>query len=189
MYDKYQLIPHFKKSCNRFMFKNAQTLNYKRRNIMNKKILTIFALLIVITSISAVSAFDLGDLFGSGENQTTTIDGIDFNIPAGYENHTDEIKDNVSEMFKDEIYNVTGEGYAKGSTGVMIAVLNYADIGISDEDIAAQFLSDTPTTINGVNGSSLTDETGAYIFNYQKDGKLVVISSDSEKTVSEFVIA
>ena len=30
---------------------------------MNKKILTVLALLIVVTSISAVSAFDLGDLF------------------------------------------------------------------------------------------------------------------------------
>ena len=42
---------------------------------MNKKIFTIFALILLVASISAVSAFDLGDLFGSGKNETITIDG------------------------------------------------------------------------------------------------------------------
>lgn len=36
---------------------------------MNKKILAIFALLIVVASVSAVSAFDLGDLFGSNDQK------------------------------------------------------------------------------------------------------------------------
>lgn len=49
---------------------------------MNKKIFTVFALLIVETSISAVSAFDLGNIFGGDE--TVTIGVIDFNIPADY---------------------------------------------------------------------------------------------------------
>lgn len=34
---------------------------------MNKKIISICALLLVVISISAVSAFDLGDLFGTNE--------------------------------------------------------------------------------------------------------------------------
>ena len=46
---------------------------------MNKKILAILALLIVATSIGAVSAFDLSDLFGGAQNETVTIDGVDFN--------------------------------------------------------------------------------------------------------------
>ena len=46
------------------------------RCIINKKILAIFALLIVATSISAVSAFDLGSIFGGDQNETVTIDEL-----------------------------------------------------------------------------------------------------------------
>ncbi len=154
---------------------------------MNKKILAIFALIIVAASMSAVSAFDLGDLFGSGENKTVTIDGIDFNIPAGYENGTDEAAKETGKMFKDVGYNVSTQAYVKDSVGVGLIVVDFKNLGASDDDVAEQFLSDTPTTINGINGSSHTED-GAYIFCYQKDGKLVVVSTDSEKTVAEFVI-
>lgn len=39
---------------------------------MKKKLFAIFALLIVVAGITAVSAFDLGDLMGSSEPQNTT---------------------------------------------------------------------------------------------------------------------
>ena len=75
----------------------------------------------------------------------------------------------------------------KGSTGIVIGVVNYAANGVSDEEIADQFLKDKPTTINGVNGSRYTAD-GGYIFSYQKDGRLIVISTNNEQTVSQFVI-
>lgn len=68
---------------------------------MNKKIFTIFALILLVASISAVSAFDLGDLFGSGKNETITIDGVKFNIPAGYkENQSNTTNNRLNEIKK-----------------------------------------------------------------------------------------
>ena len=58
---------------------------------MNRKFLMLL-ILISIFSITAVSAFSFEDLFGGGENQTVEVDGIEFNVPAGYsENTTEEI--------------------------------------------------------------------------------------------------
>lgn len=67
---------------------------------MNKKIFTIFALILLVASISAVSAFDLGDLFGSGKNETITIDGVKFNIPAGYKEDQSNTTNNRLNEFK-----------------------------------------------------------------------------------------
>ena len=55
---------------------------------MNKKaIFGISLILIAIFAIGSASAFDLGSMFGGGGNETVTIDGIDFNIPAGFNSH------------------------------------------------------------------------------------------------------
>jgi len=68
--------------------------------LMNKKIFTIFALILLVASISAVSAFDLGDLFGSGKNETITLDGVKFNIPAGYKEDQSNTTNNRLNEFK-----------------------------------------------------------------------------------------
>ena len=39
---------------------------------MNKKVFAILTLLIVAASVTAVSAFDLGDLFGAGGSEVKT---------------------------------------------------------------------------------------------------------------------
>ena len=156
---------------------------------MNRKIIAIFALLIVATSISAVSAFDLGDIFGGEENQTATIGGVDFNIPAGYENDTQAVSNHFTKAFENEGYKVDAAGYSKGSTGVVIAVVDYSDFEISDEDIQQDFASEgNTTTINNITGASNIDD-GAYVFSYAKNYKYVLISADNEQTVSEFLIA
>ena len=155
---------------------------------MNKKILAIFALLIVAAGMSAVSAFDLGDIFGGGENQTATVGGVDFNIPAGYENDTQAVNSQFTKLFKDAGYKVDAAGYAKDSTGVVIAVVDYSDYEISDEEIEQEFIGGNTTTINNITSTS-SIEDGAYVFSFAKDNKFVVISTDSEQTVSEFLIA
>ena len=155
---------------------------------MNKRIIAILALLIVAASVSAVSAFDLGDIFGGGENQTATVGGLDFNIPSGYENATQEVDNELAKSFKDAGYKVDAAGYVKDSTGVVIAVVDYSDYEISDEEIEQEFIGGNATTINNITGTS-SIEDGAYVFSYVKDNKFVVISTDSEQTVSEFLIA
>ena len=155
---------------------------------MNRKIIAIFALLIVAAGMSAVSAFDLGDIFGGGENQTATIGGVDFNISAGYENDTQTVSSQFTKAFESAGYKVDAAGYAKGSTGVVIAVVDYSDFEISDEEIQQEFATGgNTTTINNITGASTIDD-GAYVFSYAKDYKYVVISADSEQTVSEFLI-
>ena len=112
---------------------------------------------------------------------------IKFNVPGDYENASAESNTEINKIFKNHDYNVTSQSYVKGSTGIVIGVVNYAANGVSDEEIADQFLKDKPTTINGVNGSRYTAD-GGYIFSYQKDGRLIVISTNNEQTVSQFVI-
>lgn len=113
---------------------------------MNKKIFTVFALLIVVTSISAVSAFDLGDIFGSGD-ETVTIGGIDFNIPADYKEDSKSTF-NMIEEFIDDGYDFDGKVYAKDNTQVGIYVYNYSSLDA--DGILGDFSNET--TINDVGG-------------------------------------
>ena len=130
---------------------------------MNKKIFLICALLIVVTSISTVSAFDLGDLFGTGQNETVTIEGITFNIPAGYkEDSTNTF--NIVEGFIDEGYDFDGKVYAKDNTQVGIYVYNYSSLNV--DDILGDFSNET--TINNVGGFMEFDDND-YVFVYTKD--------------------
>lgn len=149
---------------------------------MNKKIFTVFALLIVVTSISAASAFDLGDIFGSG-NETVTIEGIDFNIPEGYkENSTNTF--NMIEGYIDEGYDFDGKVYAKDNTEVGIYVYNYSSLDA--DDILGNFSNET--TINDVGGFMEFDDNN-YVFVYTKDQCIVMIASNDKNAIGDFIIA
>ena len=149
---------------------------------MNKKIFTVLALLVVVTSISAVSAFDLGDIFGSGD-ETVTIGGIDFNIPAGYkEDSTNTF--NIIEGFIDEGYDFDGKVYAKDNTQVGIYVYNYSSLDA--DDILGNFSNET--TINDVGGFMEFDDND-YVFVYTKDKCIVLIASNDKNVIGDFIIA
>ena len=149
---------------------------------MNKKIFAIFALLIVVTGISAVSAFDLGDIFGGG-NETVTIGGIDFNIPSGYkEDSTNTF--NIIEGFIDEGYDFDGKVYAKDNTEVGIYVYNYSSLDA--DDILGEFSNET--TINDVGGFMEFDDND-HVFVYTKDKCIVLIASNDENVIGDFIIA
>ena len=68
---------------------------------MNKKL---FALLVVaiiaIVSIGAVNAFDLGSLLGGGN--TVTVDGVNFNVPDGFE----EVVRNTTTKYNKTVDNI-----------------------------------------------------------------------------------
>ncbi|MBQ2635873.1 MAG: hypothetical protein IJG09_04105 [Methanobrevibacter sp.] len=149
---------------------------------MNKKILTVFALLIVVTSISAVSAFDLGDIFGGGD-ETVTIEGIDFNIPAGYKEDSTSTF-NIIEQFIDEGYDFDGKVFVKDNTQVGIYVYNYSSLDA--DDILGDFSNET--TINDVGGFMEFDDND-YVFIYSKDKCVVLIASNDKDVIGDFIIA
>lgn len=149
---------------------------------MNKKILTVFALLIVVTSISAVSAFDLGDIFGGGD-ETVTIEGIDFNIPAGYKEDSTSTF-NIIEQFIDEGYDFDGKVFVKDNTQVGIYVYNYSSLDA--DDILGDFSNET--TINDVGGFMEFDDND-YVFVYSKDKCVVLIASNDKDVIGDFIIA
>ena len=150
---------------------------------MNKKIFTVFALLIVVASISVVSAFDLGDLFGTSQNETVTIEGIDFNIPAGYKEDSKSTF-NIIEGFIDEGYDFNGKVYAKDNTQVGIYVYNYSSLDA--DNLLGEFSNET--TINNVGGFMEFDDND-YVFVYTKDKCIVLIASNDQNVIGDFIIA
>ena len=156
---------------------------------MNKKIFAIFALVLVAISITAVSAFDLGGLIGgdsTSEAQNVTLRGIDFTIPAGYD--------------EDEIYAIDGEvnessGVTYTSWGktyenddgdiVSLLVAEYDGVEVDDEMPA--YIGSDKMTVNGVDGYKY-DVDPFYGFTYAMDGKLVIITSNVKDVFDGFVV-
>lgn len=153
---------------------------------MNKKILTVLALLIVVTSISAVSAFDLGDLFGMGDkNETVTIEGIDFNIPAGFKEDSKSTF-NIIEKFIKDGFDLDGKVYTKDNTDVGLFVYNYSSLDLDDNEVVSNFANET--SINNV-GGYLEFEDNENVFVYTKDKCLVMIASNDKNVIGDFLIA
>lgn len=155
---------------------------------MNKKIiLGISLVLIAVMAIGAVSAFDLGSLLGGddAEDQTVTIDGIDFNIPAGFVEDPNEATVNETNEISGITYITNGKLYEKNGTFVALLVADYGKYKVTDE--IAKSVGGDAKTINNVSGYLTTD--GIYkVFNYAKDDKLVVISTTDEDVISDFII-
>lgn len=153
---------------------------------MNKKLLTILALLIVVGSITAVSASGLGDLFVSEKNQTVSVGGLDFNLPADYkEMQPSKNLTNQVAQYNKQGLNLTFKFFAKDSQGIGIGVFN----NLTDSQISQLISSDNnTTTINGINGTLTKDSDGVSIFTYQKDGKVVMITSTQNKDAISKVI-
>ncbi|MBR4448305.1 hypothetical protein [Methanobrevibacter sp.] len=151
---------------------------------MNRKLLLIL-ILISLFSITAVSAFSFDDLFGSGENQTVEVDGIEFNVPAGYsENATQEII-NQQQSVGGVNYVTNGKFYYSGLTTVLLYVASYDGYKVDESIVEA--VGGNATTINGVDGY-LDYGGGYYSFNYPKDDKLVVITTNDKDVIGDFII-
>ena len=151
---------------------------------MNRKFLMLL-ILISIFSITAVSAFSFEDLFGGGENQTVEVDGIEFNVPAGYSENTTQEIINEKQSMGDVDYNTNGKFYYSGPTTVLLYVADYDGYEVDDSIVEA--VGGNSTTINGVDG--FIDYGGGYYnFNYPKDGKLVVITTNDKDVIGDFII-
>ena len=152
---------------------------------MNRKIFTILLLLSVVASASAVSAFDLGDLFGANNGEQVTIGGINFTVPDGYEEVDSEYMNQKSYEFSAGNYTVEGKAFQNNGTDVEIVVGNYTncmELLQNHTDLGNE------TTISGISGYA--DEEGdRYIFNYEDSNYLVTITSNDKNAIAEFLIA
>ena len=153
---------------------------------MNRKILAILALLIFVAGISAVSAFDLSDIFGGGQNETVTIDGVDFNIPAGFELDPTNTTEKAVEPLIKEGAQISSKGYIKDDTAVGLFVVNITN-GLTNKQ-ALEAMGGNETTINNVTGNLKQDED-VFLFNFEKNDRIVVISTTDEKLIGDFLIA
>ena len=178
---------------------------------MNKKLLALlFIAILAIVSVGGVYAFDLGSMLGddsqdldSQNSQKITIDGIDFNIPAEFEENT--LNDSVQ-------YNETVDGipyfssiksYHKGNTSLSMSVSENEDHEATDD--TARAVGGESETINGIDGylkyyppEKIEFENGNttivgtlseyYIFSYAQDGKLVLVRTTDKNIFSDVLI-
>lgn len=154
---------------------------------MNRKILAILALLIVVAGAGVVSAFSFGDLTGSSSDaETVTIDGIDFNIPAGFEEEEKLALDGVENETSGVKYTTWGKTYSNDKNEVIsIGVATYD--GVEVDDSVAQYVGGDELSINGVDGYDYTYPPFDG-FAYAKDGKLVIISVSDGEILKDIVV-
>ena len=82
-------------------------------------------------------------------------------------------------------YNTNGKFYYSGPTTVLLYVADYEGYEVDDSIVEA--VGGNSTTINGVDGF-LDYGGGYYNFNYPKDGKLVVITTNDKDVIGDFII-
>lgn len=154
-------------------------MNYKRVLIVMLVLVAIFA------SLSVASAGFLEDLFGEEEVSepfNTTIDGINFTIPAGYvENENLTISDSVAASDGQNrnqkiFYN------EKEDEIIAITVASYSDGEIYYDG------NDTEKTIAGIDGYfSHDNESDLDIFSFIKNNKGIIVIANNETTISEII--
>lgn len=153
---------------------------------MNRKLFAICALLMVALSVSAVSAFDVGDLFGLGKDSTVEIGGVEFNIPEGFIEDTKHESVNESAKSGSIDYILNGKCFEKNSTIVSILVADYGKYNVTDKVLSE--VGDEKATINGINGY-ITYDGDLYVFSYEKNSDLVSISTNDKDVIGDFLIA
>ena len=154
---------------------------------MNRKIIAIFALLILAVSVSAVSAFGLSDLTGSSSDAgVVTIDGIDFNIPDGFSEEKNLAIDGDVNETNGVQYTTWGKTYVNDENKVIsIGVATYDGVEVTDE--MPQYIGGDKVTINGVDGYEYN--VASYDgFTFAKDGKLIIISTNDGDLLQDVVV-
>ena len=154
---------------------------------MNRKIIAIFALLILAVSVSAVSAFGLSDLTGSSSDAgVVTIDGIDFNIPDGFSEEKNLAIDGEVNETEGVQYTTWGKTYVNDENKVIsIGVATYDGVEVTDE--MPQYIGGDKVTINGVDGYEYN--VASYDgFTFAKDGKLIIISTNDGDLLQDVVV-
>ena len=168
--------------------------------------IAIIAILAILTVVLAgsVSAFDLGFLSGGdSEPQEITVGGIDFSIPAGFD-------ENEEYKMVNEKSNTSGIDYYMSSAGfeddskqkaIYILVGDYGEYNVTDE-IIEYVLDDMDyekKTINGHDGYLVQQSTSSssslmaveepiYMFVYEENGDLVFLGATDDSCFSDVII-
>lgn len=147
---------------------------------MNKKIFfSILMVLIAIVGMSSVSAVG-----GNSQNETVTIEGIDFNIPKGFKENTSLEIVNESDSNGVVSYVMNGKSFEKGDDFMSLLVCEYDGMEVTDEIVAAT--GGDAKTIAGHNGY-LAKKTLYTTFSYPENGKLVVLSTANPDLIEDFI--
>lgn len=151
---------------------------------MNRKIIAIFALILVALSVCVVSAAD-SDTSGDDAGEVT-IDGIKFNIPDGFKEDKDMSVDGVVNETSGIQYTTWGKVYSNDDNDLFfIGVATYDGVEVTDE--MPKLLGGDPQTINGVDGYDYNSEPfDGFVF--AKDGKLVIITITDGNLLKDIVI-
>ncbi len=83
-------------------------------------------------------------------------------------------------------YIVNSKTFECNTTQVVILVADYSPQKVTDEIISA--VGENRTAINGIDGYISFDD-GFYNFSYEKNDRLVVITSNDEDVIGDFLIA
>ena len=142
--------------------------------MFHKKILTIVIILLLAFVI-------VGSVQAEANGTKTTIRGIDFNIPEGFQESELSDKNNVS----DSINATTETMIYTGNDGVFtIMVIEYGD-GVTD-NLLKDFGDNA--TIKNINGAFKKEDGGNCSFTYLKDKCLVQVTGQDKEFIENVII-
>lgn len=139
---------------------------------MNKKVLTLFLLLIAVSTIAVVSAAD-----------TQKIGGVEFNVPEGYTFDAD-----AGNAFLKSLENgkVSDVGVFKNSNGDTVFIMIYNKTP-ETQDFPSDYKFENKT-INNKNGTFMSADSRINIaFEYKDGDKFIVIQANDEATLKEVI--
>lgn len=153
---------------------------------MNKNILFVISVAFVaIVAVGTVSAFDLGFLFGTPQDQNVTIDGESFIIPGTFKEN-ESINDTGAStdyyLFKVSDYE---KGYTNGTSHINFFITEYNTTEIGDEIV--NYMNGTAKDISGVKGFLYYDDSD-YTYTFAKDNKVITIQSDKEDLINSAIV-
>lgn len=140
--------------------------------------------ILAVFALGSVSAFDFGFLSG-GSEEIVSIDGIDFKIPDGFSENTDEEIVNETNVQSGVSYLTNSKYYEKDDAIMVLLVVDYGEYEVTD-DIAREVGGDA-TSIADVDGYLKKDDF-FNVFDYARDGKLVVMSTNDKNLFDDFII-
>lgn len=142
---------------------------------MKRKIFfTLAVVALVAIAVSAISAAD----------ETVAIDGINFTVPDGFSEDASNGYVNEQREEAGLTYVVNGKLYEKGNTVMAIIVSDYGDYKVTDDVVKA--VGGEAKTINGQSGY-LKEDNGFKVFSFEKNDKLVAMSTNDENIIGDFI--
>ena len=169
-----------------FNIKNNKTSTKSSNNFLETSILENKTIIIAGLIVVAILILAIGIV--SFSSHTVTIDGIDFNIPAGYEENVDLRKDNeLMPIVGGFLINYNFRGYeADNGDAIAIGVSTGNGFSLTEDVMFSMAPGATKKTINSHEGAFSKVDRG-YRFMYL-DGEKFVQVIVSDESIFEKVI-